>query len=66
MIKKILSVVFIFLSSATYTLAQMPTHIDPGQSDDAKRLTDKPEYIILFVALIVLLVLLFFWLRRRK
>jgi len=66
MLRKIIpSLLFLFAYPANF-LAQVPTHIDPGQSDDAKRLSEEPEYIILLVALIVLLVLLFFWLRRRK
>jgi hypothetical protein len=64
--RKIIPSLLLLFAYPAHFLAQVPTHIDPGQSDDAKRLSEEPEYIILLVALIVLLVLLFFWLRRRK
>lgn len=54
------------LSCPAILYSQVPTHVDPGHGDDAKRLSDNPEYIVLLVILIAVLVLFLLWIRRKK
>jgi hypothetical protein len=46
-------------------LAQTPTHIDPGQGDKSVDLWENPTYIIPIVIVIALLIL-FAWIRKKK
>jgi len=64
-IKIRLALVFSFFISVCAT-AQIPTHIDPGQDESSKNIYEDPQYIVLVVALIALLVLFVIWSRRKK
>jgi len=46
-------------------MAQTPTHIDPGTSDDSVHITDDLGYILLILGLLVLMVGWFIILRKR-
>lgn len=44
---------------------QAPTHIDPGQGDESIYLWENPYYIIPIVLIIALLIL-FAWIRKKR
>lgn len=53
------------LVSAGLLRAQTPTHIDQGTTDDSVHILDEPGYLFVIVALVVVLVIWLFLMRRR-
>ncbi len=58
------SLLLVFLP--LFSLAQMPTHVDPGSETDPVNLQENPEYIVLIVLLIAAMLLFYFRAKRRK
>jgi len=44
---------------------QMPTHVDPGQGEDSVNVWEDPYYILPIVLLLGLLIL-YFWSKKKK
>lgn len=44
---------------------QIPTHVDPGQGEDSVNVWEDPYYILPIVLILALLIL-YVWTRRRK
>lgn len=66
--KKIQSVfllAILFLGSVISAVAQLPQNIDPGQEANPPSLWQNPRYIVP-IAVIVVLLVGYGWLRRRK
>jgi hypothetical protein len=45
--------------------AQMPTHVDPGQHEESVNVWEDPYYLLPIVLLLALLIL-YFWTRKKK
>ncbi len=65
-IKCAIIAVLLFLIFDTHLLAQIPTGIDAGQSDDAVSIYEQPQFIIPILTLFVVLIGFFVWRKRNK
>lgn len=64
-IEKLLLIAILILGSATASIAQLPTDIDPGQEVNPPSLWQNPKYIVP-IAVIVVFLVGFGWWRRSK
>lgn len=62
---KFWSLIF-FVGFAFSAVAQLPTHIEPGQDQKSVNIFEQPEYIIPILTLFVVLIGYYIWRRNRK